>query len=395
MSDSATDFPASRAAALQRLTAFDPGPYARRRNHLDGPVSRLSPYLTHGVLSLPEVIEGLEARHTLSPEDKFLFELAWREYFQHVWRHLGDGIRRAARPAPARRYGQTLPEDVLSAATGLPAIDRAIATLYRTGYLHNHQRLWLASYLVHLRKVDWCVGADWMYGYLLDGDLASNTLSWQWVAGTWTGKPYLFNADNVARYTPSDWPHAHAEGSAVDRSYSELEHLARSDMDVGPEAEDEPRPHRMLPPPVQSHPPIEALEVKHPEAAILLREAQWLMHPWCLHLPASQPEKTVGMLVTDFHQRYPWSEARWRWVLQAMQPSCRAILVGSRDDWQASLSAAPRRLSSIATLHPEYREALAERVHTIPRATFFPDPERLQRSFSAFWRTISQGATAS
>jgi deoxyribodipyrimidine photo-lyase len=60
--------------------------------------------------------------------------------------------------------------------------------LYATGYLHNHARLWLASYLVHLRKVHWRVGADWMYSHLLDGDMASNYLSWQWVSSTGSNK---------------------------------------------------------------------------------------------------------------------------------------------------------------------------------------------------------------
>ncbi|MGC8035725.1 FAD-binding domain-containing protein, partial [Salmonella enterica] len=69
----------------------------------------------------------------------------------------------------------------------------------------NHARMWLASYVVHLRKVHWRAGADWMVGHLLDGDLASNHLSWQWVAGTGSHKPYLFNAENVAKYAPAEW----------------------------------------------------------------------------------------------------------------------------------------------------------------------------------------------
>ena len=95
-----------------------------------------------------------------------------------------------------------MPQDVLTGCTGITVIDEAVRTLYRTGYLHNHARMWLASYLVHLRKTDWKAGAMWMYRHLLDGDLASNALSWQWVAGTLTGKPYLFNAENVERYAP-------------------------------------------------------------------------------------------------------------------------------------------------------------------------------------------------
>ena len=81
--------------------------------------------------------------------------------------------------------------------------DAWVAELKHTGYLHNHARMWLASYVVHLRKVHWRAGADWLYAHLLDGDLASNHLSWQWVAGTGSHKPYLFNAENVARIAHS------------------------------------------------------------------------------------------------------------------------------------------------------------------------------------------------
>jgi len=75
--------------------------------------------------------------------------------------------------------------------------------------------MWLASYVVHMRKVHWRTGADWLHGHLLDGDLASNHLSWQWVAGTGSSKLYIFNADNVARYAPASW---HSPGTVIDTS---------------------------------------------------------------------------------------------------------------------------------------------------------------------------------
>ena len=93
--------------------------------------------------------------------------------------------------------------------------------------------MWLASYVVHLRKVHWRAGADWLVAHLLDGDLASNHLSWQWEAGTGSNKPYLFNADNVARYAPAQW---HSAGSVIDASYETLDAMARS-----------PRPLRAAP----------------------------------------------------------------------------------------------------------------------------------------------------
>jgi deoxyribodipyrimidine photo-lyase len=196
-------FPPSRAAALARVAAIDIAAYERSRNRLDGAVTRLSPYLTHGVLTAPEVIASLQARGA-QPRDKIVFELAWREYWQHVWRHLGDGIFRSTRAEPARPdcYDVALPADVIEARSGVPAIDAAVRALYAGGYVHNHARLWLASYLVHVRKVRWQAGAAWLHGHLLDGDLASNSLSWQWVAGTFASKPYLVPVQRRERRAP-------------------------------------------------------------------------------------------------------------------------------------------------------------------------------------------------
>ncbi|GAC1670199.1 MAG: hypothetical protein NVS9B2_15880 [Steroidobacteraceae bacterium] len=186
------------AAAQARIAAVRPAAYARTRNALDGAVSQLSPYITHGFVTLAEVLAGVAKRHARGVQHKFVYELGWRAYFRHVWQHRGDGILQSLRegPLPDAAYARELPADIRQACTGVPVVDEAIRTLYATGMLHNHARMWLASYVVHLRKVHWRTGADWLYVHLLDGDLASNHLSWQWVAGTGSSKPYLFNADN-------------------------------------------------------------------------------------------------------------------------------------------------------------------------------------------------------
>ena len=192
-----------------------PAAYARTRNALDGAVSGLSPYLTHGFVSLADVLAGVATRHALSVQHKFVFELGWRAYFRHVWQHRGEAILQSLHegPLPDAAYARELPADIRQGCTGVPVVDQAVRALYATGTLHNHARMWLASYVVHVRKVHWRCGADWLYGHLLDGDLASNHLSWQWVAGTGSRKPYLFNADNVARYAPASW---HSPGSVID-----------------------------------------------------------------------------------------------------------------------------------------------------------------------------------
>ena len=181
------------AAAQARIAAVRPAAYARTRNALDGAVSGLSPYTTHGFVTLTDVLAGVASRHALSVQHKFVFELGWRAYFRHVWQHHGDVILRSLHdgPLPDEAYARELPADIREGCTGVPVVDEAVRTLHATGTLHNHARMWLASYVVHVRKVHWRCGADWLYGHLLDGDLASNHLSWQWVAGTGAATPSL------------------------------------------------------------------------------------------------------------------------------------------------------------------------------------------------------------
>jgi FAD binding domain of DNA photolyase len=145
---SAASFPPTLAAAHARLAAIHPADYARSRDALDGAVTRLSPYITHGFVTLPEALSSAAVRHRFGVQHKFVFELGWREFFRHVWQHHGDRIFASlhAGPLPEDAYAPELPADIREARTGVPVIDRAVRTLYATGYLHNHARMWLASY---------------------------------------------------------------------------------------------------------------------------------------------------------------------------------------------------------------------------------------------------------
>ncbi len=194
-----------RSVAVARLATIDPAAYGRSRNFLDGAVTGLSPWIRHGVLSLAEVRDHALAQ-VGRPEDaeKLVSELGWRDYWRRVHARLGESISRDLEPPAARPRRppiDRMPADVLSASTGMPCIDAFIRQLHETGWLHNHARMWLASWFVHVRGVRWQVGADWFLEHLLDGDPASNHLSWQWVAGTFSAKPYLFNRENLERYS--------------------------------------------------------------------------------------------------------------------------------------------------------------------------------------------------
>jgi len=158
-------FEPTHRAARQRLEVVQPASYARSRNTLDGAVTGLSPYFTHGLLTPKEAARNIHARYPLSFEDKLVFEFGWRAFFQHVWsrsKHPDAILEDMHGQAPWNgHYADTLPLDIREGCTGVPAIDNAVRLLYSTAYLHNHMRMWLASYVVHVRKVHWRCGADW------------------------------------------------------------------------------------------------------------------------------------------------------------------------------------------------------------------------------------------
>ncbi|MCM5571386.1 FAD-binding domain-containing protein [Burkholderiaceae bacterium FT117] len=389
--DRGDGFAPTIAAALARLDAADPAAYARTRNALDGAVLRVSPWVTHGFVDVPDAIERIAARSTLRDDDRLVFEFAWREFFHHVWRHLGDAILDdLGRPAWPGPRDARVPGDVLAAATGVPAIDQAVRALYRDGWLHNHARMWLASYLVHLRKLHWRAGADWMYGLLLDGDLASNHLSWQWVAGTFSSKPYLFDAANVERWAPQAW---HSRGTSIDRGYDALERIARDGGDVGPEAA-AARPAPAAPVPLRERPAPELLEGWRPADPAALRaagvETVRLVHPWDLGeeegpgARAEAPATPVAWLHPGFHRAFPWSDARWRFVLARLRQKCPMLHQGDASAWRAAGIA----LHGRETRNPGYREATAGFAKLSPVPRRFEDPAELCRSFSRFWKRV-------
>jgi len=290
-----------RRAAEERLAAIDPARYGATRNHLDGAVTRLSPYIRHGVLSLAEVREAVFARlreggepssveqgELFAPQgearpwsaarkragEKLIAELGWRDYWQRLWQRWGDGIWLDREPLKtghaAASYAPALPADLTAAATGLACIDAFAAELMGTGWLHNHARMWLAAYVVHWRRVRWQAGARWFLRHLLDGDPASNNLSWQWVASSFSHKPYLFNRSNLERFSSGRFCAAcpladrrGAGGCPFDASYEALQaRLFRPGAPLAPAAAAGARPE----PPAAGPAPRRPLVWVHGEA---------------------------------------------------------------------------------------------------------------------------------
>lgn len=196
------DFPTQLADVYKRIDAFDPEHYARTRNFLNGGVSYLSPYLSRGFITVPQVVERLKNRGIgIKEAEKFIQELAWREFYTRTWFQKGDQIFEDIRHPQEGVKNHGIPDTVLKANTGIQAIDYHLTHFWKTGYLHNHLRMYLAAIICNMGKYHWRIPADWLYYHLLDGDLASNALSWQWCAGTFSNKPYFVNQANINTYS--------------------------------------------------------------------------------------------------------------------------------------------------------------------------------------------------
>ena len=215
-----------RSEAQVRLNKVDAPSYSKTRNHLDGAVSQLSPYIRHGVISSNDVRNHILEAFSKNQSERFLQQLAWRDYWQRLYRQHPDWIWNNVEDYKTGfnpdDYADDLPDDIVSGETGIAAIDHFIQTLTQTGWLHNHARLYLASYICHWRRIKWQAGARWMLEHLLDGDPASNNLSWQWVASTFANKPYYFNLDNINKYSGDNLDTRNETNASLEGSYEAL-----------------------------------------------------------------------------------------------------------------------------------------------------------------------------
>jgi deoxyribodipyrimidine photo-lyase len=206
-------FEPTRNAGLARLDRFIAKAgrhYQNSRNTDRGPdnrstVSALSPYIRHRLVTEEEVLRTVLAKHTLAAAEKFVQEVFWRTYFKghletrpKIWNNYCAALQNLKLKGELSVNYDT----AVSARTGIDCFDAWVIELVERGYLHNHTRMWFASIWIFTLRLPWELGADFMYRHLLDGDPASNTLSWRWVAGLHTkGKTYLARADNIETYT--------------------------------------------------------------------------------------------------------------------------------------------------------------------------------------------------
>ncbi len=211
------NFEATRASGLSRLAAFAPHAgrdYSNNRNTDPGPgggrtTSVLSPYLRRRLIVEHEAVAWADRAHGQQTAEKYVQEVFWRTYFKghletrpFLWT---DYQRLAAEGHAQMRTNAGLRlayEQATTGRTGIECLDDWALELTTENWLHNHTRMWFASIWIFTLRLPWALGADFFMRHLLDGDPASNTLSWRWVAGLHTrGKHYVARAENIRRYT--------------------------------------------------------------------------------------------------------------------------------------------------------------------------------------------------
>ena len=206
-------FESSKAKAIEKLNEFiekNLYEYSKLRNFDFGPekrsnVSCLSPYITHGIINEQEIIKKSLSKFSFSKNEKFIQEVLWRTYWKgwlelrpNVW---SDYLIELSKIREEFRNNKNY-LNTIEGKTNIECFNSWVNELKENNYLHNHTRMWFASIWIFTFQLPWQLGAEFFMQHLYDGDAASNTLGWRWVAGVQTqGKHYLASEWNIKKFT--------------------------------------------------------------------------------------------------------------------------------------------------------------------------------------------------
>ena len=206
-------FEASRAKAIEKLNHFIENnltDYSKLRNFDLGPegrsnVSCLSPYITHGIISEKEIIKKSLDKFSFAKNEKFIQEVLWRTYWKgwlelrpNVWNDYLIELKKIREDFKDNKEYL----NAIEGKTNIECFNYWVNELKENNYLHNHTRMWFASIWIFTLELPWQLGAEFFMQHLYDGDAASNTLGWRWVAGIQTqGKHYLASEWNIKKFT--------------------------------------------------------------------------------------------------------------------------------------------------------------------------------------------------
>ena len=220
------NFKPTRASSIKVLQDFiekELSKYSYLRNFDFGPTNRsntscLSPYISHGILTEVEVINKSLKEHAIVNIDKFIQEVLWRIYWKG-WLELRPNVWtdfvRDLKIEKEVFLDNANYINAINGKTEIECFNDWVGELKDFNYLHNHTRMWFASIWIFTLKLPWQLGAEFFLENLYDGDVASNTLGWKWVAGLQTiGKNYIATEENIKKYTHSKYQNISLEKNA-------------------------------------------------------------------------------------------------------------------------------------------------------------------------------------
>ena len=336
----APDFTPTRQAGLNRLNEFIERAgevYSRCRNYDLGPrnranVSALSPWIRHRLITETEVLEAVLQVHNFKTAEPFINEVFWRAYFkgwleQHptVWPSYQSDVRKQIRSLEKDRRLAELYINAVTGQTGIDCFDAWANELISIGYLHNHARMWFASIWIFTLRLPWELGADFFLRNLLDGDPASNTLAWRWVAGIQTkGRPYIARVANISKFT--------------NRRFSPIHQI---NTNVSPIEE------------IDSHRRIQLSDAVAPHDVpskflLLLTEDDLNLASALPHTPVA----TLGAVATENRSPLLIGETAQQFASTAMQNSCNRAPLISYTAWSHAIIEACRQHNTTTVVTP-------------------------------------------
>lgn len=360
------DFPVGFTGILERMMAIDPVKYARSRNFVTGAVTYLSPYLSRGVISTRQVFESLQNRgYSFQQTEKLVSELAWRDYFQQVWQAKADLIFEDLRQPQPGVVTQHVPEALPGACTGIEAVDAGIGKMVANGYMHNHLRMYTASIACNIARAHWKAPSEWMYYHLLDGDLASNSLSWQWVAGAFSSKKYFCNQENIDKYTNSRQPNSYLDAAYSDFPLASIPYPLQVTTTLS----------------LQTILPETGLPTLNPQLPVLLYNSYNLDPLWRKNEPANR----ILLLEPSHFKRFPVSEKVLSFVVALAKENIPGILVFC-GEWN-EIPGLAEATAVYSKEHPCFRYYPGIKDS---REWLVPEISGYFQSFFAYWKKIEK-----
>jgi len=348
---------------LAQIDSIDPRRYDKTRNYLDGAVTWLSPFITHGIINTHTVAMRVLEKHSEKSCYRLLYELAWREYFHRIWQEYDSDIFSDLNQSQVDVEGDRLPQSIADGVTGVAVLDEGIYRLQETGLMHNHLRMWLAGTVCNVAHTHWREPARWLYYYLLDGDMASNTLSWQWIAGTFSHKKYIANQNNINKYSRTT-----QHGTCLDMDYDALSIIRTPDC-----MRERCQLLDLKQTPIGGSVPSEA------NGKIALRSL-WNLNPeWN---PDSSIDATVLFIEQSQIDEWPMAQHRWDFIEHWVNQLGIEVWRGSVEELNVLVS------DGVEFVREEYPACTHWPGKTLSRPFYFGVPEKDYRSFSQFWKQV-------